>query len=438
MTDIVWLLFDLLVNLYQSFLFFFFGFNVINYKNIKLNKWIPIFFGTTILFIVVTSFNYIVAFEGAAAFIYSAIVFLFLLFFTNASVAKKILISLIPTSVMAIVTTFSLNFTSILFQQDIYDLMSISSFYRLFVIFLTMILLSVFLYILQKIIKRNDVFLTKIEWITIISVLAISIIIFLLLYLIVFSGINDTAKIYIACAVILIIITDITVYVLLIQLSKKHKIEIENKLLLQQHAFQTESTNEIMAQYNELQKTRHDFKNTLRVIQTLNREANSQEIDNYINEYLETQNRSVRIISTDNEYVNAIINSKIAIASKENIEITVNTISDIKCSNNIDLCNIIGNLFDNAIEACLLCESNRSIYLEISKEDENTVIFMQNSIRESVLDKNPNLTTTKKNKNRHGYGTKIIQDLANKYNGFADFYEEEGLFCCNVVLSLKS
>ena len=436
MTDIVWLLFDLLVNLFQSFIYFHFAFNVLACKS--KNVLTPFFSGVFIFFLAITTFNYITAFEGVAIFIYSLILFIFILFFTNGSIPKKLLIAIIPTSVVAIVTTFSMNFTSVLFQQDIYDLMSISSIYRVFVIILTNILLSTFLYIIQKIFKRNDVFLTKFEWITIISVLAISIIIFLLLYLIVFSGINDTAKIYIAYAVILIIITDITVYVLLIQLSKKHKIEIENKLLLQQHAFQTESTNEIMTQYNELQKTRHDFKNTLRVIQTLNREANSQEIDNYINEYLETQNRSVRIISTDNEYVNAIINSKIAIASKENIEITVNTISDIKCSNNIDLCNIIGNLFDNAIEACLLCESNRSIYLEISKENENTTIFMKNSIRESVLDKNPNLTTTKKNKRQHGYGIKIIRDLASKYNGFADFYEEKGLFCCNVVLNLNN
>lgn len=436
MEDIIWLIFDLIVNYYQSFLFFFFGFNVLEFKKLKISKYLPLFSGTTILFLFVTLFNYFTAFEGVAIFVYSAILFIFLLIFAKGGIAKKLLISFIPISVVAIVTTFSLNFTSLLFRQNILDLISISSVYRLFLIFLTMSLFSISLYIIARIFRKNEVTLTKTEWISFIAVLTVSIIIFMLLFFIIFSGVSDMAKIYTAFIVILIILTDIMVYVLLVQLSKKHQIETENKLLIQRHNFNTESTNEIKKQYEELAKIRHDFKNTLRIIQELNKDESREEINNYINEFFESQSRSMQIISTENEYVNAIINSKISTARSYGIEVTVSTISDIKSVNNIDLCNILGNLFDNAIDACRLCESKKEIYLEITKDNDNSIIFMKNSIKESVLNSNPELKSTKKNKHRHGYGTRIVRDLSEKYGGFADFYEDNKNFCCNIVCKL--
>ncbi len=53
---------------------------------------------------------------------------------------------------------------------------------------------------------------------------------------------------------------------------------------------------------------------------------------------------------------------------------------------------------------------------------------------ESVLKRNPALKTTKKEKSSHGYGTKIIQDIARKYHGKCDFCEEDGFLCCSVTL----
>lgn len=61
---------------------------------------------------------------------------------------------------------------------------------------------------------------------------------------------------------------------------------------------------------------------------------------------------------------------------------------------------------------------------------------MKNSIDVSVLETNSGLVSDKQNKNNHGYGTRIIKEIAEKHNGFADFYEENDYFCCNVVLYL--
>ena len=59
---------------------------------------------------------------------------------------------------------------------------------------------------------------------------------------------------------------------------------------------------------------------------------------------------------------------------------------------------------------------------------------MKNSIEGSVIQNNPNLITTKKDKHLHGLGTKIIKDIAKKYNGMADFFENDDFFICHIIL----
>lgn len=110
--------------------------------------------------------------------------------------------------------------------------------------------------------------------------------------------------------------------------------------------------------------------------------------------------------------------------------------SPIAASNPVDICNVIGNLFDNAIAACLKVKDNRRISLHIYDQGEETVFCMKNSIAHSVLEYNPDLKTEKDDPHSHGYGTRIIREIAQKHRGFADFYEEGNEFCCNVVMYL--
>jgi len=92
-------------------------------------------------------------------------------------------------------------------------------------------------------------------------------------------------------------------------------------------------------------------------------------------------------------------------------------------------------MLENAVTACNLSErKDKQIYLKISSDEYKYIFNLKNTIDESVLAKNPHLRTTKKNKSSHGYGTKIICDIARKYHGKYDFYEEEGFFCCSVTL----
>ncbi|MCD8048130.1 MAG: GHKL domain-containing protein [Clostridia bacterium] len=391
---------------------------------------------TLAFFAAVTIANYITFFESMGIFVYAAIFFVFALFFLRGSVFKKLLASVIGMCTLAMVSVFSVNVTSVFSGQSAVYLMSEPSVYRLALLLLANLSLILLLYIAYSIFNKNDISLSKSEWLLIAFILAVSIVVFALLYFAVFAGVSEKSKLFIAFSAILIIFIDLFIWSLIVRLSKKHKIELENKLLLRQQSFQSEFVAETKRQYDSLQKMRHDFNNTLRVIQSLNRDGKEEELEEYINSFLNSSARSQSFVSTNNSYVNAIVNTKLSQANSQCIRTSLSIVSDIQCDYNIDLCSILGNMFDNAIEACAKCTDEKFIALTIALDGKTLTITMKNSVPSPVLAQNPTLATTKKDTLLHGHGTKIIKDLAANHRGSADFYEEGNLFCCNVILIL--
>lgn len=144
-------------------------------------------------------------------------------------------------------------------------------------------------------------------------------------------------------------------------------------------------------------------------------------------------------INTNHMIVNAILNTKLSAAKKQGIKTLCNTVKDfhIKQIEEIDLCHLLGNLLDNAIEAAVKCPQGKTKYIEIFITERNQILLItvKNSYNQEELP--PTLQTSKFNKIDHGFGIKTIKRIAKKYDGFADFYTENDLFCCNVTLQIK-
>ena len=56
------------------------------------------------------------------------------------------------------------------------------------------------------------------------------------------------------------------------------------------------------------------------------------------------------------------------------------------------------------------------------------MIYVSNTIEKSVLSENHSLKTSKSRLQGHGYGIKTIKQIAEKYNGSADFYEKDNIY----------
>lgn len=265
--------------------------------------------------------------------------------------------------------------------------------------------------------------------------LGCSAVLFLLLdYARIFSE-SVAAGLLLTAGILMLVLWDFAAYRFLAALHQKHREELESRLVKQEKSNQLR-VDELSYQYGQLQKIRHDFKNTLSVISTLNAERKPAQIDAYIASYLNATHTSATFIASENEYANAIINAKAAQARQQGIEVKIVITSSVAAEDPVDICNVLGNMFDNAIAACRKITGSRRISLHIYDNGEETVFCMKNSIAHSVLEYNPDLRSDKADKANHGYGTRIIRETAAKYRGFADFYEESSEFCCNVVMYL--
>lgn len=185
---------------------------------------------------------------------------------------------------------------------------------------------------------------------------------------------------------------------------------------------------------NKVRGMRHDLKNHFATIDILIDE-DSQKAHEYIKSLTQNQLQSIiKFVKTDNDSFNAIANAKIAVCEREGIKVQTRIKNNSLSRLTDDEIGIIfGNLFDNAIEAARQTE-DKQINLDVTVKGEYLSIIMTNSVQGSVLANNKSLETTKKNKSLHGYGTKNINRIVKKYDGIINYFEENGLFGCQILI----
>jgi sensor histidine kinase regulating citrate/malate metabolism len=99
----------------------------------------------------------------------------------------------------------------------------------------------------------------------------------------------------------------------------------------------------------------------------------------------------------------------------------------------VDLCALVGNLMDNALEYCSKCK-NGEIIVTLCQKQGYFLIKIENSITKSVFQDNPHLHTIKKDKTVHGLGIRIVKEIAVRYGGEVVFQEKQGKFLAQVLV----
>jgi signal transduction histidine kinase regulating citrate/malate metabolism len=230
------------------------------------------------------------------------------------------------------------------------------------------------------------------------------------------------------------LINIVTLYITA-DLKNKNNSEIENEKLKLLLTYNKQYIENADIEYQLIRKLRHDTKDVYYVIDNYLELNDIQNARKYIRQMIDIADDHIIFVNTQNNTVNAIINSKLTIAKSFGIDATCLSINEFTGIDDIDLCRLLSNMLENAITATANIKLNaKQINLKIISESEKYTFLIKNSIDESVLKENPKLHTTKTKFDSHGYGIKIIRDIAKKYNGHCDFYEESNMFCCLVVL----
>lgn len=184
---------------------------------------------------------------------------------------------------------------------------------------------------------------------------------------------------------------------------------------------------EVRSIHNEMRGYKHDFHHHL---QALKGQLEAGEIDRaiaYIDQLDQTLQNVDTLLKTGNVTVDAILSAKIAGAKAEGISVTVDAnISDNLTLTDLELSIIIGNLLDNAIEACRSAEGKKFIRISLHMKGKMLYFYMLNSAG-AKKQKLGSLFKTSKG-SAHGFGLHRAETVLNEHGGWVKYNSEDGAF----------
>lgn len=192
---------------------------------------------------------------------------------------------------------------------------------------------------------------------------------------------------------------------------------------------------EVENMYRQMRGWRHDYRNHIQTIKALAENGDMEAVMQYLDGLELDLNTVDTVIKTGNAMADAILNSKISLARSKNIEVHVDAHIPVKLKmSELDLCVILGNLFDNAIEASTkLPEGGRMIRVYMDMKNTQLYISFTNFTATGKLEKVGRLFRTSKGKG-HGFGLIRIDAIVERLGGYLSRNSEEGAFTTEILI----
>ena len=194
---------------------------------------------------------------------------------------------------------------------------------------------------------------------------------------------------------------------------------------------------EVESMYTKMRGWRHDYHNHIQVMQASMALGRYEEVKEYLHQLNDDLTNVDTTIKTGQVMVDAILNGKLALAAKNNIPVNVKARLPEKLSiRTIDLCVIIGNLLDNAIEENInLPEEDRFLRIYIGVKNTQLYLCFTNAAGKRKVKYAKTFLSTKGTS--HGLGVSRVESIVKKYEGFFSADSEDGGFTAEILLPLE-
>ena len=197
---------------------------------------------------------------------------------------------------------------------------------------------------------------------------------------------------------------------------------------------------EMISSHKEVRGLWHDMNNHFITISSLLEENKNLEIKEYVNNIKEVLTSSMKYNISGNIVVDAIVGNKIQVASLAGIRIdTTIAVPKELFIGPLDLSTILGNVLDNAIEACERItdtDIDQVIHLNMGYDNQTLFFKVKNPSNGQTIVKKENrfLSSKKVLKKNHGYGLVNIQKVIDKYSGHYSIQVEDDSFTISLVI----
>ena len=192
---------------------------------------------------------------------------------------------------------------------------------------------------------------------------------------------------------------------------------------------------EVDNMYRQIRGWRHDYRNHIQLMKVLASNGDMDGIKAYLDELDTDLNTVDTVVKTGNAMADAILNSKISLAQSRGITVHCDAHIPVQLkTSEIDLCCIIGNLFDNAIEASQkLPLDQRLIRVYMDMKNTQLYISFTNFTATGKLQKVGKLFATSKGEG-HGFGLVRIDAIVDRLDGYLSRNSEDGAFTTEILI----
>ncbi|MGN0507274.1 MAG: sensor histidine kinase [Lachnospiraceae bacterium] len=192
---------------------------------------------------------------------------------------------------------------------------------------------------------------------------------------------------------------------------------------------------EVENMYRQMRGWRHDYRNHIQAMKAYAANGDLSAIKAYLDELDTDLNTVDTVIKTGNAMADAILNSKISLAKAKNIPVQVDAHIPVRLNmSELDLCVILGNLFDNAMDASLsLPEGKRMIRVYLGMRNTQLYISFTNLTAGKKMTKIGSRFKTTKGQG-HGFGLVRIDTIVERLNGYLSRNSEDGAFTTEILI----
>lgn len=237
---------------------------------------------------------------------------------------------------------------------------------------------------------------------------------------------------------VMILLLNIIVFKLYLSLSKEKELEKYNTVYEQQIELCNQHMQEKETVMMEYRNARHDLKNHFIVIMELIDSGNNAEAMSYLRRLVNIEPFGTNEISrTGNIIVDSLVNAKYSLSIKRKIDFEADIHIPMQLHfRGADICILLGNIIDNAIEASEKISDKRRYIKFYMRYDSGTLIIAVVNAYDGKLIRNREgkLISNKEDAKSHGIGLASVQRIVDKYNGQIIIETEDEMFRIKIIL----
>lgn len=203
-----------------------------------------------------------------------------------------------------------------------------------------------------------------------------------------------------------------------------------------------------LSHYRQLAESRghireiwHDFKNHIQCMRILYDKGDMESLGEYIRN-LSCYEERANVLDTGNPVIDALLSNKQSIARQKGIQFEMDLVIPARLEiPPADICSILGNSLDNAIEACSRISSpdiEKRIRLSLAYKNGYLVMELVNTIEEEPIRQGGRFKTWKPSPQLHGLGLQSIERTVGQYDGNMKIDVEKGAFSLKILLPVET